>query len=303
MKSFDAIVIGAGPAGSSCAGALRVTPDVFQALDMAPEDYPCSLIRFDKIQFHYRGVRMPVSSTQYSIRRYEFDDFLVEYSGVKPIRHRVRNIVKSEDGSYEIDGEFRAPASVGAGGTRCPGFRAIFSESNPRPKVSQIVALEKEFRFDWNDPRCHLFFFDDGLTGYSWYVPKQGGYLNCGVGGMAHTIASSAKDIRAHWDTLLGRLEKIGVPSQELEKPSGYSYYLRNTVKFGQHQGAYLIGDSAGLATRDLGEGIGPGVHSANAAAKAILEQGDYKLEDVYAYSPIKSWLSNALDKRWKKAN
>ncbi len=44
---------------------------------------------------------------------------------------------------------------------------------------------------------------------------------------------------------------------------------------------AFITGDAAGLATRDLGEGIGPAVRSGLRAAQAILEGTSYHLNDV----------------------
>jgi flavin-dependent dehydrogenase len=46
---------------------------------------------------------------------------------------------------------------------------------------------------------------------------------------------------------------------------------VRDTVDQVQHDGAFIIGDAAGLATQDMGEGIGPAIQSGILAAKAIL--------------------------------
>ena len=48
---------------------------------------------------------------------------------------------------------------------------------------------------------------------------------------------------------------------------------------------AFITGDSAGLATRDLCEGIGPAVSSGQRAATSILEGREYRLDDLTAYS------------------
>jgi flavin-dependent dehydrogenase len=46
-----------------------------------------------------------------------------------------------------------------------------------------------------------------------------------------------------------------------------------------------LVGDAAGLAERESGEGIGPAVESARAAATAIIEaKGRYATEDLQQY-------------------
>ena len=48
---------------------------------------------------------------------------------------------------------------------------------------------------------------------------------------------------------------------------------------------AFITGDAAGLATRDLGEGIGPAIRSGLRAAQAILEGTPYRLDDVTGIS------------------
>ena len=48
---------------------------------------------------------------------------------------------------------------------------------------------------------------------------------------------------------------------------------------------AFITGDAAGLATRDLGEGIGPAIRSGMRAAEAIIEGKPYRLDDVTGLS------------------
>lgn len=49
--------------------------------------------------------------------------------------------------------------------------------------------------------------------------------------------------------------------------------------------GAVIIGDAAGLATRDLGQGIGPPITSGLCATDAITRGSDYALRPVLHYS------------------
>jgi len=48
---------------------------------------------------------------------------------------------------------------------------------------------------------------------------------------------------------------------------------------------AFITGDAAGLASRDLGEGIGPAIRSGLRAARAILAGEPYRLDDVTGLS------------------
>ena len=63
--------------------------------------------------------------------------------------------------------------------------RSLFADVLQRNRELQTVTLELEFPCEWQDPDCHLWFFEHGLPGYSWYVPKASGWLNVGVGAMA----------------------------------------------------------------------------------------------------------------------
>jgi flavin-dependent dehydrogenase len=59
---------------------------------------------------------------------------------------------------------------------------------------------------------------------------------------------------------------------------------------------ALLAGDAVGLATRDLCEGIGPAIRSGRRAAQAILENGDYVLDDVTGASLGGGWITRLVD-------
>ena len=59
-------------------------------------------------------------------------------------------------------------------------------------------------------------------------------------------------------------------------KFGGFTYYLNSQHGEIRKDQCFLIGDSAGLATVDLGEGIGPAIESAIAVAGEITGTGYY---------------------------
>ena len=130
---------------------------------------------------HFGRWQVPVPCVQHSIRRFEFDAWLLERSGAEVIEHNVRHI-ESDGEQYVIDDSYRCRYLIGAGGTRCPVYRTLFREANPRSSELQLVTLEHEIRYEWRERDCHLWFFGHGLPGYSWYVPKERGWLNVGRG-------------------------------------------------------------------------------------------------------------------------
>jgi flavin-dependent dehydrogenase len=61
----------------------------------------------------------------------------------------------------------------------------------------------------------------------------------------------------------------------------GYSYYVRGRVEVCRIDNAFITGDAAGLATKDMAEGIGPAVRSGLMAADAITSDSTYDLDRI----------------------
>jgi menaquinone-9 beta-reductase len=315
VRSVEVIVVGGGPAGSAAARRLRqagrevlvldkaafprpklcagwITPEVVADLELDIEAYPHRFLSFRRLQWHIKGLRLPVPCIQHSIRRFEFDAWLLERCGAEVVQHTVKDI-QTDGNEFVIDSAWRCRYLIGAGGTSCPVYRTLFREQLGRDRALQTVTLELEFPWEWQDPDCHLWFFEHGLPGYSWYVPKARGWLNVGIGGMAARLKRRGEDIRQHWQYLAAKLERqfrITLP----EEPTGYSYYVRGPLNPARVGNAFLTGDAAGLATRDLCEGIGPAIRSGQRAAQSILSGGAYALEGVTGAS-----LGGGLISRW----
>ncbi len=319
MRHHRVIIIGGGPAGAACAWKLVeagvdclvidkqdfprskicagwITPQVLQDLHINPPDYPHSLTSFPSLIIYINGIPIIRPGRQYAIRRREWDDWLLKRSGVRIIKHEVKEIVKVEKG-WRIDDQFSADILVGAGGTHCPVYRSLYKQSHPRTG-EQIVALEEEFPIEWRDNKCRLWFFDHGLPGYAWYVPKAGGYLNIGVGGNASVLKKRGSSIQEHWGYLVEKLRDKGlVPDREFH-PEGYVYYLRGTQDLVQDGNVFLIGDAFGLATLDMGEGIGPAVQSGLLAAEAILCEKEYSPAGIQRFSLLPKFLQWAVPQK-----
>ena len=303
MRSADVIIVGGGPAGSSCAWRLRqlgvdclildketfprpklcagwITTEVVQDLELDIAAYPYRFMSFRKLLFHFRFAGLRPRTLQHSIRRYEFDDWLLKRSGAPVESHEVRSIRK-EDGDYIIDETYRCRFLVGAGGTRCPVYRNLFRAANQRAKKKQVVTLEQEFPYDYHDDRCHLWFFDQGLPGYSWYVPKADGFINVGIGAFVTRLKQQGDDIKTHWDRLTQKLEQKKLVQGHNYVQKGYSYYVRGKQQLCRIDNAFISGDAAGLATKDMAEGIGPAVRSGLLAAAAIAQGVPYDFSNI----------------------
>lgn len=336
LRHAQVAIVGAGPAGSSCAARLTaagidtllidktsfprpkpcagwLTPRVFDLLGVAPEEYPDSLTRFGRLNLRLRGVPLRVPGLQYAIRRVEFDAWLLERAGVPLIVHNVSD-TRYEADRFVIDRRFSADVLVGAGGPQCPVYRAFFAASSPRERGSAIVAMEEEFAAEPVDDRCLLWFFDDGLPGYAWYVPKGGTHLNIGIGAVRSSLAGRHDTLRRHWSNFVARLEEEGLVRGHTWRPVGHRYHLRQQHPavgggarrlsdglgrggaqhpadgLGRGGASYdgrllLVGDALGLATLDMGEGIAAAIESGQRAAEAIINGTPYRIDGIPSYS------------------
>ncbi|MEQ8860330.1 MAG: NAD(P)/FAD-dependent oxidoreductase [Pseudomonadales bacterium] len=319
MEQHDVIIVGGGPAGASAAWQLKrsgwdclvldreifpreklcagwITPEVLRDLELDPAAYPHRFLTFEVLNIAIKGIRLPLRSPQHSIRRFEFDAWLLARSGAEVRQHNVRHVTEDGDG-YRLDDAYRCRYLIGAGGTRCPVYRDLFRADRPRGKGLQAVTLECEYACQWHDPNCHLWFLEKGLPGYAWYVPKADGYLNVGVGGMAEKLKKRGDDIRRHWDRLTRRLEVEGLVDEVPEAPGGYSYFLRDRADPRRRGNALVVGDSAGLATRDMCEGIGPAVRSGILAARSVMHGEPYDLSGVDAFTSTNPLVKKGLER------
>jgi flavin-dependent dehydrogenase len=299
----DVVVIGGGPAGSTCArflaqGGARVavvdraafprvklcagwlsTP-IWDVLGLSPRAYPGGLWEWKTCHVTYGGEDRAIPCRGWFIRRFEFDDFLLRESGAElRLDASVRDIERDADGLWLVAG-LRARHLVGAGGTHCPVARLC---APVRPS-GPVGVQEHEFRSDpeaiartrvGGDGEPELLLHDD-LSGYSWNVPKTD-WLNVGTG------TANPNDVRAAWQHASAHFRQAGhVPEQaadDLQSMKGHSYYLFDPahldgaarVDSDGKGGVYLCGDSLGLAQPLTAEGILPAVLSGRLCAEAIL--------------------------------
>jgi len=314
MDACDVLIVGGGPAGSSCAWALRdsgldvlvldratfprnklcggwVTPLVLEELSIDPRDYapghvlqPIYGLRLNAIggpQVEVRGDQI----VSYGIRRCEFDEYLLRRSGAR-IREGVAitSIERSGDG-WLVNGIVRAHMLVGAGGHFCPVGRYLGNKGSPAP----VLAQEVEFQIDAPEVSKskisgevpELFFCHD-LLGYGWVFRKDN-YLNVGLG------RTDSHEISRHMSEFVDYLQRtrgVVMPDNGI---AGHAYGL-----FGVSQrkslddGVLLVGDAAGLAYAESGEGIRPAVESGLIAAYAILSaEGTYSVSKLSVYSQL----------------
>ncbi|MCZ6595759.1 MAG: NAD(P)/FAD-dependent oxidoreductase [Bacteroidetes bacterium] len=302
IPTYDALIVGGGPAGSTCASILvrcgmdtllldranfpRVklcagwfSEPIWDILEISPKEYTRGLWEWNKAHINFRGRKYTKKSHGYFVRRYEFDDFLLKRSNVQTIEdHSVRQIERDSEGYWVIDNQFRARYLIGAGGSHCPVARSLF----PKPENLQCGTQEREFKGDLEeivacrsgeDGEPEILMHDD-MKGYSWNVPK-GHWLNVGTGTkVAREVLPAWHKARAFFEGN-GTSGTIPIASRPmLDKMKGHGYIGFNTdhLKSCQANNVFLIGDALGLAQPMTGEGILPAVLSGKLCATAIAD-------------------------------
>jgi flavin-dependent dehydrogenase len=124
-----------------------------------------------------------------------------------------------------------------------------------------------------------LFFCDD-LQGYAWCV-RKGDYLNVGIG------RRSNDGFGNHVRNFTAFLERHGIASGiSNARWHGHAYIgsgLGARPVLGQ--GAMLVGDAAGLAYPESGEGIRPAIESGRLAAETLIAAKGRALDDLQPYA------------------
>ena len=312
MKRFDALVVGGGPAGSTCAWQLRragldvavidkrdfprdkvcagwVTPAAMETLQLDTEEYRSERV-FQPIRSFRTGSmagRMVETRydeiASYGIRRVEFDHYLLDRSGATQLTgHAVKRLQRV--GRYwRVNDLAEAPVVVGAGGHFCPVARHLGAKVGSTESI--VAAHEIEFEMSASqrvdcavaEDTPEIFFCED-LKGYGWVFRKEN-VLNVGLG--REDNRNIADHVRAFCEWLAARGR---IPSDLPSKFKGHAYILHGrSRRVASGDGMVLAGDAIGLAYDRSGEGIRPAVESAVIAAEIIAGAGGSFGESAFA--------------------
>ena len=148
---------------------------------------------------------------------------------------------------------------IGAGGTRCPVYRTLFREANPRAAELQTVTLEHEIEYDWKDPRLPSLVLRQGPARL--LVVRAEGERLAQRRPRRHGRAAQAQ--RQGHQAITGRsspgmLDRKLAARRAVRSARVQLFPARQSRSGRASSNAFITGDAAGLATRDMCEGIGP---------------------------------------------
>ncbi len=229
MDRCDALIVGGGPAGSTCAWKLRQAGLDVVIIDVAafPRDKVCAgwitpqvvaELRLDTDEYRQGRTFQPITGfrvgvigsrsqvktayghpVSYGIRRCEFDHYLLTRSKSRSQLGTPVSTIRTSGGGWIVNETIRAPMLIGAGGQFCPVARRINGPMNAQPL---IVAQEAEFPIDSVEgeslaiePEVPELYFCRDLKGYGWCFRKED-YLNVGLGRLETAVSFAQSDGR-----------------------------------------------------------------------------------------------------------
>ena len=291
MERFDAVVIGAGPAGSTAAYRLATAGARVLLVDRArfPRDKPCGGGLTDRavdqlpvdvtpvvedrvatfelgLRYEQRFERRSTSPLILMTQRRRLDAYLAERAQeAGAVFHdgaKVGSI--SSGGSVTVDGyRVRSGALIGADGVNGTTARAVGLDGGH----DHAVALEGNVPFEaLSEGRFRgrvLVELGTVPGGYAWVFPK-GDHVNVGVGGWLR----EGPRLRAHLSRVC---REYGIPEDRLERTRGYRLPMRRAGSSSATGRTLLVGDAAGLVDPLSGDGIYEAFLSARLAAEAVL--------------------------------
>jgi geranylgeranyl reductase family protein len=316
VKRFDAVVVGAGPAGSATAYRLASAGESVLLVDKArfPRDKPCGggvtlraarLLPFSidpvveevvdrfELRLAYGSAFNRTSEQPLCLmtQRRRLDEFLARKAGDVGADFRDGVSVSFDGGEVLVGGErIAARVIVGADGVNGMTARAFGLAGDH----GHGVALEGNAPLDTRYRGRLVLELGVVAGGYAWVFPK-GDHVNVGVGGWE----SEGPRLREH----LRRLCAVhDVDFDALTDLRGYRLPYRRAASRFARENVLLVGDAAGLIDPLSGDGMYEAFASAKLAAQAVLD-GDlagYESRVLAELGPLHgaSWTAKyALDR------
>jgi flavin-dependent dehydrogenase len=297
---YDIAIIGLGPAGATLARLLDGKYKVIAIDRKAPDTGKCCggllspdaqkiLAQFDICLskdilvdpqiFSVRTIDMDSRIERFyqrfyiNMNRAKFDEFLISLipDSVEICRDTVCTQIEGKYGSYRLElksnGTKRTEAAkivIGADGAASVVRRTFYRKH----KIQKYVAIQEWYRDDINSPFYSCIFDSEITDSYCWTISKDDYFI---IGG-----AFPIKDSNMRFEMLKEKVKGGGISAEMPLRREGCLVYLNKglTGTCTGKNGAYLIGEAAGMISPSSLEGISYSMESARRLSEAI--NGNY---------------------------
>jgi len=288
VEAYDAVIVGAGPAGGRA--GMEIAKAGFSVLFLEKRDVVGVPVQCGEglselgleqaelpakeewIRERVRGVRcvlpdasdFTVSIPGYCIDRALFDQWIVQQAvdaGARlQLRTKVTAVRRRDDGAFTVETDRTEPIRA----------RSVIGADGPASNVARWAGLlvarkyvkAIEYRFaaaDWSYP-CDgwlIFLFAQKYRGgYGWVFPK-GSYFDVGV--------LSVDRVKELMEALCRELK---VPLDRIHKKTGGDIPFLYTLSSLAAPGLAIVGDAAGVTNPVFGGGIHPALYSGKVAGR-----------------------------------
>ncbi len=318
MEKFDVVIIGGGPAGSTCAyklakaGAKVLVVDFkvqigkpVQCAEFVPiqlfhqfkEFFPREVIAQKvKNMVHYTPWNQLVDmwSEGFVLHRERFDSNIAQLAVNKGTKYMLRTIFLGfEDGRVLLEEiptrkrfNLKAEIIVGADGPR-----SKVAKLTGRHTKSFLTTAQYTMKLKKKLEDLIIYFREYIPGGYGWIFPK-GEWANVGVG-IDPEYSYNVMDVLKRF---VNEVVSDGWVEKKVIKKTG-GWIPADGLLDVRRGRVLLIGDAGGFCHPITGGGIANAVLSGDACAEAIIE-GDLEIFQEYAYDTFGTTLSRAAKKR-----
>jgi geranylgeranyl reductase family protein len=299
---YDAVIVGAGPAGSMTAYRLAKAGARVLITDAKtfPREKPCgggvqqkacrnipfawhAVVRGTlqavtfSLNFGDRFTKTHSDPLVYSVLRSEFDEYLLlaaEEAGAS-VRQGVKTLEVADQRTHVVvrtdKGDIRCRFVVGADGANSTVGRCL----NRRDQFFWQAGLYCEVPSDYIEPDgvhpdCMRIDWGTLPSGYAWVFPKSGS-CNIGVGGPS----AFGRLLRPYLAQFLKAEHILRPAASEHVRFSGHQLPTLTSQTRLTGPRILLVGDAAGLVEPFFGDGISYACHSARLASEVIVENLD----------------------------